>query len=51
MPSSEHEAKARDGARLAFTLYEHPATAAHIVLVHSLAMDRSFWRPWPSDWR
>jgi len=45
MPSSEHEARARDGTRLAYTLYEHPAPSHHIVLVHSLAMDRSFWRP------
>jgi 3-oxoadipate enol-lactonase len=45
MPSSEFEAKARDGARLAYTLYDHPAASQHVVLVHSLAMDRSFWRP------
>ncbi|HEY4405863.1 MAG TPA: alpha/beta fold hydrolase [Xanthobacteraceae bacterium] len=45
MPSSEGEARARDGTRLAYTLYDHPAPGRHIVLVHSLAMDRSFWRP------
>jgi 3-oxoadipate enol-lactonase len=45
MPSTELEAKARDGTRLAYTLYDHPASSRHIVLVHSLAMDRSFWRP------
>jgi 3-oxoadipate enol-lactonase len=45
MPSSEHEARTRDGMRLAYTLYDHPAPSRHIVLVHSLAMDRSFWRP------
>jgi 3-oxoadipate enol-lactonase len=45
MPSSELEAKARDGTRLAYTLYEHPAPSHHIALIHSLAMDRSFWRP------
>ncbi|HEV3372073.1 MAG TPA: alpha/beta fold hydrolase [Xanthobacteraceae bacterium] len=45
MPSSEYEARARDGARLAYTLYDHPASGQHVVLVHSLAMDRSFWRP------
>jgi 3-oxoadipate enol-lactonase len=45
MPSSELEAKARDGTRLAYTLYDHPAPSHHIALIHSLAMDRSFWRP------
>ena len=45
MPSSEFEASARDGTRLAYSLYEHPAARARIALVHSLAMDRSFWRP------
>jgi 3-oxoadipate enol-lactonase len=45
MPNSELEARTRDGTRLACTLHEHPAAMAHIVLVHSLAMDRSFWRP------
>jgi 3-oxoadipate enol-lactonase len=45
MPSSELEAKARDGTRLAYTLYEHPAPSHQIALIHSLAMDRSFWRP------
>jgi 3-oxoadipate enol-lactonase len=45
MPSSEHEARTRDGVCLAYTLYDHPAPSQHVVLVHSLAMDRSFWRP------
>jgi 3-oxoadipate enol-lactonase len=45
MPDSEFEARARDGARLAYTLYDHPAAGQHVVLIHSLAMDRSFWRP------
>jgi 3-oxoadipate enol-lactonase len=46
MPSgSEHEASTRDGTRLAYTLYDHPAAGRHVALVHSLAMDRSFWRP------
>ena len=45
MPSSERHAVARDGTRLAYTLHEHPASGARIALVHSLAMDRSFWRP------
>jgi 3-oxoadipate enol-lactonase len=45
MPSSEHEARARDGTRIAYTRYDHPASSRRIVLIHSLAMDRSFWRP------
>jgi 3-oxoadipate enol-lactonase len=45
MPSSEFEARTRDGTRLAYTLYEHPAAGRHVVLIHSLAMDRTFWRP------
>src|ERR1700726_3746562 len=45
MPSSERHAVARDGTRLAYTLHEHPAAGARIALVHSLAMDRWFWRP------
>src|SRR5258708_6386761 len=30
---------------LSYTLYDHPAPSQHVVLIHSLAMDRSFWRP------
>jgi 3-oxoadipate enol-lactonase len=45
MPTSEKEASASDGTRLAYTLFEQPAASHHVVLVHSLAMDRSFWRP------
>ena len=45
MPSSEQTGRARDGTRLGYTLYGAPAAADRIVLVHSLAMDRSFWRP------
>jgi 3-oxoadipate enol-lactonase len=45
MPGSEFEARTRDGTRLAYTRYDHPAPSQHIVLIHSLAMDRSFWRP------
>jgi len=33
------------GTRLAYTHYDHPAPSRHIVLIHSLAMDWSFWRP------
>ncbi len=45
MTNADHEARARDGTRLAYTLHGAPAAAGRIVLVHSLAMDRSFWRP------
>jgi 3-oxoadipate enol-lactonase len=45
LSGSEREARARDGTRLAYTLYDHAAEGRHVALVHSLAMDRSFWRP------
>jgi 3-oxoadipate enol-lactonase len=45
MSDRDQEARARDGTRLAYTLHGAPAAARRIVLVHSLAMDRSFWRP------
>jgi len=45
MPSSEQQARMRDGTRLAYTLYDRPAPSRHVVLIHSLAMDRSFWCP------
>ena len=45
MPSPEQIGRARDGARLVYTLHGAPDAANRIVLVHSLAMDRSFWRP------
>jgi 3-oxoadipate enol-lactonase len=45
MPSSEGEASARDGTRIAYTLYKQPTAGLPVVLTHSLAMDRSFWRP------
>lgn len=45
MQSSEGIGRARDGARLGYTLYGARDAADRIVLVHSLAMDRSFWRP------
>jgi 3-oxoadipate enol-lactonase len=44
MTSSEYVGRARDGAQLGYTLHGDPAGANRIVLVHSLAMDRSFWR-------
>lgn len=45
MKGFELEARTRDGTRLAATLYGDAAAGGPIVLVHSLAMDRSFWRP------
>jgi 3-oxoadipate enol-lactonase len=45
MPGTEQHARTRDGAHLAYTFYEHSAPSRHVVLIHSLAMDRSFWRP------
>jgi 3-oxoadipate enol-lactonase len=34
-----------DGTRLAYRLYRHGADAPRIALVHSLAMDHTFWLP------
>jgi 3-oxoadipate enol-lactonase len=46
MPHSDLAATTRDGTRLAATLYNRDSAApARVVLVHSLAMDRTFWRP------
>ena len=35
----------RDGTRLAYTLRDAGAAAPRVALVHSLAMDRTFWQP------
>jgi 3-oxoadipate enol-lactonase len=43
--SSDSTAVARDGTRLAYSLYDKGPEAPRIALVHSLAMDRAFWRP------
>ncbi len=48
--STDSTAAARDGTRLAYSLYDKgPKTsgnkAPRLALVHSLAMDREFWRP------
>ncbi|HEY6258656.1 MAG TPA: alpha/beta fold hydrolase [Xanthobacteraceae bacterium] len=45
MPSPEQIGRARDGTRLGYTLHGELAAADRVVMVHSLAMDRSFWRP------
>lgn len=43
--ASDGRAHARDGTGIAYTLIEGGAGAPRIALVHSLAMDRSFWQP------
>jgi 3-oxoadipate enol-lactonase len=35
----------RDGTRIGYTLRDRGALAPRVVLVHSLAMDRTFWQP------
>jgi 3-oxoadipate enol-lactonase len=42
---SEGVATARDGTRIHYTLRDRGASAPRAVLVHSLAMDRTFWQP------
>jgi 3-oxoadipate enol-lactonase len=39
------QAHTRDGTAIAYSLIDAGAAAPRIALVHSLAMDRSFWRP------
>ena len=39
------QARTRDGTRIAYSLTEAGTDAPRIALVHSLAMDRAFWRP------
>jgi len=40
-----NDGRAHDGTAIAYTLIEGGAGAPSIALVHSLAMDRSFWQP------
>lgn len=35
----------RDGARIQYTLRDQGIAARRVVLIHSLAMDRTFWQP------
>ena len=35
----------RDGARIQYTLRDQGTAARRVVLIHSLAMDRTFWQP------
>jgi 3-oxoadipate enol-lactonase len=39
------QTRARDGARLVYSLHDAGAGAPRVALVHSLAMDHTFWRP------
>jgi 3-oxoadipate enol-lactonase len=43
--NSEGVALTRDGARIQYTLRDQGTTARRVVLIHSLAMDRTFWQP------
>src|SRR5690606_31192699 len=43
--TTEGEARTRDGTVLAYSLHDRGAGAPRIALIHSLAMDRAFWRP------
>jgi 3-oxoadipate enol-lactonase len=42
--TTDGQAQTRDGTPIAYTLVDSSADAPRIALVHSLAMDRSFWR-------
>jgi 3-oxoadipate enol-lactonase len=43
--ASDGVAVTRDGTRLSYTLRERGGSARRIALIHSLAMDRTFWQP------
>lgn len=43
--NSEGVAVTRDGTRIRYTLRDQGASSRRAVLVHSLAMDRTFWQP------
>ena len=45
MPVSFELAPTRDGTRIAYTLHGDSNAKHRAVLVHSVAMDREFWRP------
>ncbi|HLH98528.1 MAG TPA: alpha/beta hydrolase [Xanthobacteraceae bacterium] len=45
MSGSDQYAKLRDGTRLGYALHGDPSAARRIALIHSLAMDHSFWTP------
>lgn len=43
--ADHRQAQARDGTRIAYTVYQQEDSERRAVLVHSLGMDRHFWRP------
>ena len=43
--TQDGECRTRDGTRLVYTLRDAGPDAPRVALVHSLAMDRSFWQP------
>jgi 3-oxoadipate enol-lactonase len=43
--AQEGRTRTRDGTEIAYTLFDAGHAAPRVVLVHSLAMDRNFWRP------
>jgi 3-oxoadipate enol-lactonase len=43
--NSEGVALTSDGARIQYTLRDQGTAARRVVLIHSLAMDRTFWQP------
>jgi len=45
VPPIEGDARVRDGVRLSYTLWQRALNAPRWVLIHSLALDRSFWLP------
>jgi len=45
VPPAEGKARTRAGASLSYSLYGSGDASRRAVLVHSLAMDRDFWRP------
>ena len=44
-PSTDGTHRLKDGVRIGYTLLGDPASSHRVALVHSLAMDRAFWRP------
>lgn len=45
MDTAVGRARVRDGTGIAYTLYRNTGSDQRSVLVHSLAMDRNFWKP------
>jgi 3-oxoadipate enol-lactonase len=43
--ASQQFAEMRDGTRIAYTRHKHANSTHRIVLIHSLAMDHTFWEP------